>query len=126
MSPLVWVRINPDDENDLHGCLMRSMRLSEGASRGRFRVRVRIFGPLKEVSGGADLFEVEVDEDENVMDALRRLPDPLRRRIFEDDVISPELLVLVDGVEISCLGNPSEIRLKGVKEIHLVPVIHGG
>jgi molybdopterin converting factor small subunit len=105
---------------------MRSMRLSEGNSGGRFRVRIKIFGPLKEASAGADLFEVEANEGESLMDALRRLPEPLRGRIFEDGVLSPELLVLVDGVEISCLGSPNEIRLKGAEEIHLVPVIHGG
>jgi molybdopterin converting factor small subunit len=116
----------PNEENDLHGCLMKSMRLSEGDSGGRFMVRIKIFGPLKEVSTGADLFEVEADEDENLMDALRRLPEPLRGRIFEDDALSPELLVLVNGVEISCLGSPNEIRLKGAEAIHLVPVIHGG
>jgi molybdopterin converting factor small subunit len=105
---------------------MRSMHLSEGASGECFRVRVRIFGPLKEVSGGVDLFEVEVDEGESLVNALRRLPDPLRERIFRDHMLSPELLVLVNGVEISCLGRPDEIRLRGVRDIHLVPVIHGG
>jgi molybdopterin converting factor small subunit len=105
---------------------MRSMRLSEGVSKGRLRVRVRIFGPLKEVSGGMDLFEVEADEGESIMDILRRLPDPLLKRVFEDGMLSPELLVLIDGVEISCLGRPNEVRLKEVREIHLVPVIHGG
>jgi len=105
---------------------MRSMHLSEGSSGGRFRVRIRIFGPLKEISGGVDLFEFEAYEGESLMDVLRRLPDPLRGRVLEDEMLSPELLVLVDGVEVSCLGRPDEIRLRGIREIHLVPVIHGG
>ncbi|MEM1727520.1 MAG: MoaD/ThiS family protein [Nitrososphaerota archaeon] len=104
---------------------MRSMRLSEGASGGRFKVRIRIFGPLREVSR-EDFFEVDAGENESLIDVLRRLPEPLRERILENGEISPELLVLIDGVEISCLGKPDEISLKDVREIHMVPVIHGG
>ncbi|MEM3922126.1 MAG: hypothetical protein QXG25_04510, partial [Nitrososphaerota archaeon] len=73
-----------------------------------------------------DLFEVEAGENESLIDVLRRLPEPLRERILENGEISPELLVLIDGVEISCLGKPDKISLKDVREIHMVPVIHGG
>lgn len=91
----------------------------------RFIVRVKIFGPLKEVSR-KDLFEIETYENESLMDALRRLPKPLQEMIFENERLSSNLLVLIDGIEVSCLGKPNKINLKGVKEIHLVPVIHGG
>ncbi len=106
---------------------MRSMRLSEGVSGDHFRVRVKVLGPLKEVLG-EDIFVIEAYEGESLLDALKKLPKPLQERIFEfeDEGVAPDLLVLVDGVEISCLGSPDKIRLNGVKEIHLVPVIHGG
>jgi len=103
---------------------MRSMHLSEG-SDVKQRVVIRILGPLKELSENS-VFELEASGDESVLDVLRKLPEKLKGRVLEADEISPDILVLVDGVEISCLGSPEKIPVKGVREIFLVPVVHGG
>lgn len=103
---------------------MRSMHLSEGSDI-RQRIVVRILGPLKELSEKS-VFELEVSGDDNVLDVLRRLPEELRGRVLDADEVSPDILVLVDGVEISCLGSPDKIPIKGIREIFLVPVVHGG
>lgn len=104
---------------------MRSMHLSEGRASGSYRVRVRVFGPLKEELG-KEVLELDAHDDESILDLLRKLPEPLQRRVLEGGEVSPDLLILVDGVEVSCLGDPREVRLRGCREVHLVPVIHGG
>ena len=103
---------------------MRSMHLPEGAD-AKQKVIVRIMGPLKELSE-VSVFELEASGDESVLSILKKLPERLRRRVLEVDEISPDILVLVDGVEISCLGSPERIPVRGVREIFLVPVVHGG
>lgn len=103
---------------------MRSMHLSEG-SDVRQKIVVRILGPLKELSE-TSAFELEAGKDDSVLDILKKLPEKLRSRVLEIRQLSPDILVLVDGVEISCLGSPEKISVRGVREIFLVPVVHGG
>lgn len=103
---------------------MRSMHLPEGP-KVKQRVTVSILGPLKELSE-ASVFELEASGNESILDVLRKLPEKLKGRILEADEISPDILVLIDGVEISCLGSPKKIPVKGVREIFLIPVVHGG
>jgi len=103
---------------------MRSMHLSEG-SDVKQKILVRILGPLKELSEVSAL-ELETSGDESVLDALRKLPEKLRERVLDADEVSPDILLLVDGVEVSCLGSPKKIPVREVKEISLVPVVHGG
>jgi len=103
---------------------MRSMHLSEGAQE-KIRVRVRILGPLKEVSD-RDVFELEVGRGERLLAILRMLPEKLKDRIFDGEEIASDLLVLVNGVDISCLGTIKEVSVEEGSEIVLIPVIHGG
>ena len=103
---------------------MRSMHLSEGA--GELRITIRLLGVLQEACGGAERLEVEIRRGESLLDLLRRLPARLRNRVLVDGGVAPDLLILVDGVELSCLGPAERVRLEGAREVVLIPVIHGG
>ncbi len=103
---------------------MRNMHLSEGAIK-KHRITIRILGPLKEVSKNS-LFKFTAGEDESLLDVLKKLPIELRERIIKDGEVSPDLLILVDGVEASCIGRLDEVLVNGFRELVLVPVIHGG
>ena len=103
---------------------MRSMHLSEGA--GELRITIRLLGVLQEACGGAERLEVEIRRGESLLDLLRRLPARLRNRVLVDGGVAPDLLILVDGVELSCLGPAERVRLEGARELVLIPVIHGG
>ena len=102
---------------------MRSMHLSEGVQE-KIRVRVRILGPLKEVSD-RDVFELHVRRGESLLSILRMLPERLRDRVFDGEELAPDLLVLVNGVDVSCLGAIEEVNVED-GEIVVIPVIHGG
>ncbi len=103
---------------------MRSMHLSEGVQE-KIRVRVKILGPLKEVSD-RDVFEFDVRRGESLLLILRMLPERLRDRVFDGDELAPDLLVLVNGVDVSCLGAIEEVNVEEDGEIVIIPVIHGG
>lgn len=103
---------------------MRSMHLSEGVQE-KIRVRVKILGPLKEVSD-RDVFELDVRRGESLLSILRMLPERLRDRVFDGEELAPDLLVLVNGVDVSCLGAIEEVNVEEDGEIVVIPVIHGG
>ena len=103
---------------------MRSMHLSEGVQE-KIRVRVRILGPLKEVSD-RDVFELDVRRGESLLSILKMLPERLRDRVFDGEELAPDLLVLVNGVDVSCLGGIEEVNVVEEGEIVVIPVIHGG
>ncbi len=103
---------------------MRNMHLTEGYCR---RVVVRILGPLREVEERA-VMEIDVEPGMSLIEVLKRLPEGLRKRVLLDGDIAPDILVLVNDVELSCLGSAEEVRVGAddIKEIVLIPVIHGG
>ena len=103
---------------------MRNMHLTEGDYR---KVVVRILGPLREVEERR-VMEISVETDMSLLDVLKRLPERLRERVLVNGDIAPDILVLVNNVELSCLGPPENIRVsvEDIREIVLIPVIHGG
>ncbi|MCD6535863.1 MAG: MoaD/ThiS family protein [Thaumarchaeota archaeon] len=103
---------------------MRNMHLTEGDYR---KVVVRILGPLREVEERR-VMEISVEPDMSLLDVLKRLPERLRERVLVNGDIAPDILVLVNNVELSCLGPPENIRvgIEDIREIVLIPVIHGG
>jgi len=103
---------------------MRSMHLSEGVQE-KIRVRVKILGPLKEVSD-RDVFELDVRRGESLLSILRMLPERRWDRVFDGEELAPDLLVLVNGVDVSCLGAIEEVNVEEDGEIVVIPVIHGG
>lgn len=101
---------------------MRNVHLTEGVC---VKLVVRILGPLRELEE-REAVEVEVEPGADLIGALKKLPEKLRKRIIVDDCIAPDLLVLVDGVEISCFGSAENVRVEDVREITIIPIIHGG
>jgi len=103
---------------------MRNMHLTEGDYR---KVVVKILGPLREVEERR-VMEISVEPDMSLLDVLKRLPERLRERVLVNGDIAPDILVLVNNVELSCLGPPENIRVsvEDIREIVLIPVIHGG
>ena len=103
---------------------MRNMHLTEGDYR---KVVVKILGPLREFEERR-VMEISVEPDMSLLDVLKRLPERLRERVLVNGDIAPDILVLVNNVELSCLGPPENIRVsvEDIREIVLIPVIHGG
>ena len=103
---------------------MRNMHLTEGDYR---KVVVRILGPLREVEERG-VMEISVESDMSLLDVLKRLPERLRERVLVNGDIAPDILVLVNNVELSCFESPKNIRVgvEDIREIVLIPVIHGG
>lgn len=103
---------------------MRNMHLTEGDYR---KVVVRILGPLREVEERG-VMEISVESDMSLLDVLKRLPERLRERVLVNGDIAPDILVLVNNVELSCFESPENIRVgvEDIREIVLIPVIHGG
>ena len=103
---------------------MRNMHLTEGDYR---KVVVRILGPLREVEERG-VMEISVEPDMSLLDVLKRLPERLRERVLVNGDIAPDILVLVNNVELSCFESPENIRVgvEDIREIVLIPVIHGG
>ena len=103
---------------------MRNMHLTEGDYR---KVVVRILGPLREVEERG-VMEISVESDMSLLDVLKRLPERLRERVLVNGDVAPDILVLVNNVELSCLESPKNIRVgvEDIREIVLIPVIHGG
>jgi len=108
---------------------MRNMHLTEGDCKQLVKrtVLVRVLGPLEEaVEGG--VLKLQVDGNTSLLELFNKFPEKLKNTVLVGREIAPDLLVVVDGVELSCLGPPEEVLIgeAGVKEIVLVPVIHGG
>ena len=103
---------------------MRNMHLTEGDYR---KVVVKILGPLREVEERG-VMEISVESDMSLLDVLKRLPERLRERVLVNGDIAPDILVLVNNVELSCFESPENIRVgvEDIREIVLIPVIHGG
>lgn len=103
---------------------MRNMHLTEGDYR---KVVVRILGPLREVEERG-VMEISVEPDMSLLDVLKRLPERLRERVLVNGDVAPDILVLVNNVELSCFESPENIRVgvEDIREIVLIPVIHGG
>ena len=103
---------------------MRNMHLTEGDYR---KVVVRILGPLREVEERG-VMEISVESDMSLLDVLKRLPERLRERVLVNGDVAPDILVLVNNVELSCFESPENIRVgvEDIREIVLIPVIHGG
>jgi len=102
-----------------------TMHLTEGS--GKRLVRVRVVGVLERLLGGSEL-PIEAEGSSSLIEVLRSLPDALRSRVLNGEEIASDILVLVNGVEVSCLGSPKEITVSkaNINEVVLIPVIHGG
>jgi len=89
------------------------------------RVKVRLIGTLLEEAGRSELY-LELEDEVEVVKALEMLPRRLKERILRDGRLAPDILVLVDGIEVSSFGALESLVLRGGEEIVLIPTIHGG
>jgi len=88
-------------------------------------MKIEFIGPLKKVAGVSGL-ELTIDGEKKLLDVLRMLPESLKERILESSgEISPEIMVLVNGVEVKSLGLEN-MHVKESDRIILIPIIHGG
>ncbi len=88
-------------------------------------MKIELIGPLKRVAGVGEL-ELEIDGEKKLLDVLEMLPESVRERILKPPgKISPEIMVLVNGVEVKSLGLEN-MHVKESDRIVLIPVIHGG
>lgn len=88
-------------------------------------MKIEFIGPLKKVAGVSGL-ELTIDGEKKLLDVLKMLPESLKERILESSgEISPEIMVLVNGVEVKSLGLEN-MHVKESDRIILIPIIHGG
>jgi len=107
---------------------MRSMHLTEGHElKSARKVMVKLLGTLIPIVG-SDQIVLTVEGSATILDLLKKLPKGLRERIFSEDGLASDIIVLLNGVSTSCLEPLDKITVDEleVKEVVLIPVIHGG
>jgi molybdopterin converting factor small subunit len=88
-------------------------------------MRIEFIGPLKKVAGVSEL-ELTIDREKKLLEIFEMLPESVKKRILESSgKISPEIMILVNGVEVKSLGLEN-MHVKESDRIVLIPVIHGG
>lgn len=92
-------------------------------------VKVKLFGLLKRALG-SDCLLLELSEPLRLKDLINKIVEEysaLKNILLDPELMDPRpnLIILVNGVEISAL-NGLETFLKDGDEIVLIPVIHGG
>jgi MoaD family protein len=96
-----------------------------------FQVRVRVkFAAVLRPLASSPTREVEVEDGSSVASLLKALaciesPKLLRRLLDEEGCLQPDVLVLVNGVEVSALQGV-DTRLKEGDEVLFLPSVHGG
>lgn len=88
-------------------------------------MKIEFIGPLKKAAGVSEL-ELKIDGEKKLLEVLEMLPESVKKRILESSgKISPDIMILVNGVEVKSLGLEN-IHVKESDRIVLIPVIHGG
>jgi len=88
-------------------------------------MKIEFIGPLKRVAGISEL-ELTIDREKKLLDVLKMLPESVKERILESSgKISPEIIVLVNDLEVRSLGLEN-MYVKENDRIVLIPIIHGG
>ncbi|MCL7401970.1 MAG: MoaD/ThiS family protein [Thaumarchaeota archaeon] len=88
-------------------------------------MKIEFIGPLKKAAGVSEL-ELKIDGEKKLLEVLKMLPESIKKRILESSgKISPDIMILVNGVEVKSLGLEN-IHVKESDRIVLIPVIHGG
>jgi len=107
---------------------MRSMHLTEGHEAGSSRkVVVKLLGTLIPIAG-TDELTISVDGSSSILDLFKALPEKLQERVSSKDGLASDVIILLDGVSASCIGPLDKVTVEelDVKEVVLIPVIHGG
>jgi molybdopterin converting factor small subunit len=88
-------------------------------------MKIEFIGPLKKAAGVSEL-ELKIDGEKKLLEVLEMLPESVKKRILESSgKISPDVMILVNGVEVKSLGLEN-MHVKESDRIVLIPVIHGG
>lgn len=93
------------------------------------RVKVRMLGLLKKISGKEEFF-INLNGESNLRDVIEKILE--ESSALRDILLDPELkdprpntIILINGKEISVLGG-LEASIKDSDEIVIIPVVHGG
>ncbi len=88
-------------------------------------MKIELVGPLKKTAGLNEL-RLKINGKAKLNEALNMLPEQIKKRILDSKGnISPEIIVLVNGVEVKSLGLENTY-VKDEDEITIIPIIHGG
>lgn len=88
-------------------------------------MKIELVGPLKKTAGLNEL-RLKINEKTRLSEALNMLPEQIKKRILDPrGNILPEIIVLVNGVEVKSLGLENTY-VKDEDEITIIPIIHGG
>ncbi len=84
---------------------------------------------LKTLANTSSL-EVDVPSEARIKDAIYEACKGNRelvRRVFTQDMetLRSDIIVIADGVDVNTLGG-IEIPISGIKELTLIPSVHGG
>lgn len=88
-------------------------------------MKIELVGSLKRTAG-TDILEVKLEKKSTLREVLEKLPEDLKKRIFRSGgSISPDLLILINGVEFKSTGS-GEVYIENGDTVVIIPVIHGG
>lgn len=86
---------------------------------------IEFIGPLKRIAGTSEI-ELTFDGEIRLIEILKMLPEPVKKRVLEPSgKLPPDIIILVNGVEVKSLGLEN-ISVKQGDKIVLIPIIHGG
>ena len=85
-----------------------------------------MIGHLKAVAG-TDSLEVKIEGEENLLEALNKLPSEVRRHVIDEKSgkIVSGTLILVNGADVR-REEAERIKVKNEDTVSLIPAIHGG
>ncbi len=88
-------------------------------------MRVELLGHLRSTAGSGSI-ELKLGDKVKLNEALKMLPEELRRHIIDEHgKILPGLLILVNGVDVRTVGR-LDIEVSDDDLLTLIPAIHGG
>ncbi|MEM1676512.1 MAG: MoaD/ThiS family protein [Nitrososphaerota archaeon] len=88
-------------------------------------LKIELVGSLKRIVG-VDMLEIKLERRSTLREVLEKLPEDLKKIVFRSGrSISPDLLILINGVEFRSAGS-GDMYVEDGDTIVIIPVIHGG
>ncbi|MCX8192568.1 MAG: MoaD/ThiS family protein [Nitrososphaeria archaeon] len=88
-------------------------------------MKIELVGPLRRIMDVSEI-ELEVNERTMLVEVLNRLPEKVKKHVLKSvDTMSPQIMILVNGVEVKSIGI-EKVYVEDKDKVVLIPIIHGG